>query len=215
MFQEQCAAEDHGAPVIEAFRNYKKEMITVFFLMSGANVTYWLILSFMTTYLSRFLKLPMNIGFSLTAITLITYMIGLPIAGYIADKIGRKPLMLVGSAGIAALSYPLFKILTKTGSFLEMASIVCLLAFIFALFQGANTVAMSELFPTRVRVSGFSIAYQLSSAVFAGTCMATVTWIFKETGDVLSTPIYMCGWMAVTLLTTIFLYKETKDKPFV
>lgn len=201
-------------PLHDAFKDHKKGMLTVFLLMSGAFVTYWLIFTYMATYISKFLKLPMTTGFSLTAITLIAYMIGLPTSGYLADKFGRKPFMLIGSGGIVLFSYPLFNVLAHTTTYGAMAAVVTLLALIFAMFQGANTVAMSELFPASVRVSGFSIPYQIASAVFAGTAMMAATWLIARTGNVMVVPIYMCATMIITLLTTIFLFKETKDKPY-
>jgi MHS family proline/betaine transporter-like MFS transporter len=201
-------------PLRDVFKEHKLPMITCFLLISGAFVTYWMILSFMPTYISKFLKLPMSSGFSLTAITLIVYMISLPISGFLADKFGRKPIMLIGSGGIMFFSYPLFYILAHTNSYGSMAAVVSLLAIIFAMFQGPNTVAMSELFPASVRVSGFSVPYQLGSAVFAGTALMAATWLIAKTGNVMVVPIYMCATMLITLLATIFLYKETKDIPY-
>ena len=215
VFQEAKESDSFSEnPLKEAFKDHKLGMATCFLLMSGAFVTYWLILSFMPTYISEFLKLPVSVGFSLTALTLVTYIISSPIAGYLGDKYGRKPIMLIGSGGIVFLSYPLFHILANTDSFAVMAIVVCLEAFIFALFQGPNTIAMSELFPTRVRVSGFSVPYQLAGAVFAGTAMMTATWLISKTGNVMMVPIYMISTMAITFLTTMFLYKETKDVPY-
>ncbi|CAM5202710.1 Metabolite-proton symporter OS=Ureibacillus acetophenoni OX=614649 GN=SAMN05877842_10769 PE=4 SV=1 [Ureibacillus acetophenoni] len=167
----------------------------------------------MPTYISEFLKLPIS-AVSLTALTLVAYMIALPIAGYLADKFGRKPLMLIGSGELFYLVYPLFNILANTDNYLTMAIVVCLEAIIFAMFQGPNTVAMSELFPAKVRVSGFSVPYQLGSAVFAGTAMMAATWLISITGNVMMVPIYMCITMVITLFATIFLYKETKDVPY-
>ncbi len=215
VFQETKESAQHKEkPLVEIFKEHKLRMITVFLLISGALVTYWLILSFMPTYISSFLKLPLSSGFSLTAITLIVYMVALPITGLLADKFGRKPIMLIGSGGILIFSYPLFNILAHTTSYASMALVVSLLAIIFAFFQGPNTVAMSELFPANVRVSGFSVPYQLASAVFAGTAMMAATWLIDKTGNVMMVPIYMCATMVITLLATIFLYKETKDIPY-
>lgn len=201
-------------PVKEVFKNYKLQMVTVFFLISGGFVTYWLIFSFMPTYVSQFLKLSMNVGFSLTAITLVSYIIALPISGILADKFGRRPIMLIGSSGIILLSYPLFTVLKNTESFSVMALVVSFLAAVFAMFQGPNTVAMSELFPSKVRVSGFSIPYQVASAVFAGTALSAATWLLDKTGNVMAMPTYMIAIMCLSLLATLFLYKETKDKSY-
>ncbi|MEH7344326.1 MFS transporter [Bacillus sp. JJ1532] len=215
VFQEAKESKSFSEkPLRDAFKHHRTGMVTCFLLMSGAFVTYWLILSFMPTYISQFLKLPMNVGFSLTAITLVAYMIALPIAGFLADRFGRKPLMIAGSGGILLFSYPLFSLLANAESYGTMVVVVCLLAIIFALFQGPNTVAMSEIFPAKVRVSGFSVPYQLASAVFAGTAMMAATWLINKTGNVMAVPIYMCITMVITLLATIFLYKETKNVQF-
>jgi len=212
VFQNTKESEKYTEkPLVNAFKDHKLGMVTCFLLISGALVTYWLILSFMPTYISQFLKLPMSSGFSLTAITLIVYMIALPISGLLADIFGRKPIMLLGAGGIVVFSYPLFNVLAHTTSYASMAVVVSLLAVIFALFNGPNTVAMSELFPANVRVSGFSVPYQLASAVFAGTALMAATWLINKTGNVMMVPIYMCATMLITLLTTIFLYKETKN----
>lgn len=198
-------------PLIEVFRSYKKPMLMIFLLCMGGMVTYWLLFTFMATYISSFLKLPVTTGYSLTVITLLTYSAGLILFGYLADKYGRKPFMVAGTAGIVFLGYPLFKVLAGATTYLAMASVVALLAFMFSSFQAANTVAMSELFPTKVRVSGFSIPYQIGAAVSGGTAMAIATWLIKVTGNVMAAPIYMCCMFSITFLTVIFLYKETKN----
>lgn len=201
-------------PLRDAFKGYKKEMIIVFLVMGGSMVTYWLILSFMATYISRFLKLPISTGFSLTVITLSAHMITLPISGYLADKIGRKPLLLIGSSGIVLLSYPLFNVLAHATTYGSMASVVAALAFIYSLFAGTLPSALSELFPASVRVSGYSVPYQFASAVFGGTAMAVVTWLMSKTQNVMVVPLYMCAMMFVALVIIIFFYKETKDNPY-
>lgn len=215
VFQEkQLTGEIPESPVKEVFKHHKYRMFTAFCLISGGFVTYWLIFSFMPTYISQFLKLPMNVGFSLTAITLVAYIVTLPFSGYLADRFGRRPIMLIGSGGIVLFSYPLFLILSNATNFLVMALIVIILAMIFAMFQGPNTVAMNELFPSKVRVSGFSIPYQVSSAVFAGTALSMATWLLDVTQNVLAMPIYMMAIMCLSLFATIFMYKETKDVPY-
>lgn len=202
------------SPIRDVFKSYKKEMFIVLMYVCGGGVTYWLILGFMPTYIAKFLKLPIATGFSLTAITQITIMLSVPIVGYLADKFGRKQLMVLGSGGIAFLSYPLFRILANANSYWEMVFVVVALALIFSLFLASGTVAMTELFPTKVRVTGYSIPYQLGAALFSGTAMFVVTWLIGRTGNVMAVPIYMSVLMGITLLVIIFLYKETKDKPY-
>jgi MHS family proline/betaine transporter-like MFS transporter len=169
------------------------------------------IFSCMPTFINVFLQLPMQTGFSLTALTLVVYIIALPISGMPADKYGRKPLMLIGSGGIVVLGYPLFALLAKTTSFGSMAFVVAVPVVLFSMFNGPNTVLISELYPAKVRVTGFVIPYQLGSACFAGTAAMIATWLVNTTGNAMAMPIYICGMMLITLLVLIFLIPETKD----
>lgn len=199
------------APIREVFKNHTGTMIRHFFLACTGHLTYWLIFSYMVTYINVFLKLPMKTGFSLTAITLLAYIITLPFFCIMADKFGRKTIMIVGGGGILILGYPLFSVLAKTTSFGQMAFVVSILAILFAAWNGPIMCLMNELYPTKVRVTGFSIPYQLTSAIFGGTAAMVATWLVSATGNVMAMPIYILAVMAVSLLTLIFFIKETKD----
>jgi MHS family proline/betaine transporter-like MFS transporter len=198
-------------PIREVFKSHKKSMISQFLLCSGGTITYWLIFSYMPTYISVFLKLPVQTGFSLTALTLIVFIISLPVFGILADKFGRKPLMLISGGCIIVLGYPLFTVLAKTTSFAPMALVVALMAVFFSMLIAPATVLMSELYPAKVRVTGFSIPYQAASACFAGTAAMVATGLINMTGNVMAMPMYLCGTMVVSVATIIFLIPETKD----
>ncbi|MEL7568191.1 MAG: MFS transporter [Dehalobacterium sp.] len=203
--------EQSESPIKEAFKNHKKTMVSQFILMFGSFVVHWLILNYMVTYVNVFLKLPMQTGFSLTALTLVAYIIAVPIFGVLADKFGRKPVMYFGYGGIVLLGYPLFSLLAKTQSFGSMAFVVILMAVMHAAFNGPNTCLMNELYPSRVRVTCFSIPYQVGSAVFAGTAAMVATWLVDKTGNVMAMPIYIMVAAAVSMLALIFLMPETKN----
>lgn len=201
-------------PLLEVFRNYKKEVFTVFMCVSGAHVGYWIIMSYMSTYVNTFLKLPVKMGFALSTTIIIAYMIIVPFMAMAADKFGRKPLQLLGTGGICLFTYPLFTVMKRADSFFEMAVVCVIFVAFLCMFQGCSSIAMSETLPTKVRVSGFSIGFQLSAAVFASTALPGATWLLKVTGDVMAVPIYVSIAMAIPFLSLIFLYKETKDKPY-
>jgi MHS family proline/betaine transporter-like MFS transporter len=214
IFQETAAKDSLSkSPLRDCLRGYKKELVTVFFLVGGGNVAYWLILNYMSTYMTQFLKLSMTTGFSLNSWILLVYMVALPICGWFTDQIGRKWMMIIGGGGVTFLSYPLFQLLAHASGFGEMAAIVAVLSIFFAAFITGLTVGVSEIFPTAVRCSGFAIAYQMATAVFGGTVMFTVTWLYRATGNVMSMPIYMSSVMFLSFLAAVFLFPETKGKP--
>lgn len=199
------------APVREVFKNHTGTMIRHFFLAATGHLTYWLIFSYMVTYVNVFLKLPMKTGFSLTAVTLLAYIIALPFFCSLADKFGRKPIMMVGGGGILLLGYPLFSVLAKITSFGSMTLVVSILAILFAAWNGPIMSLMNELYPTKVRVTGFSIPYQITSALFGGTAAMVATWLVSATGNVMAMPLYILAVMAMSLFTLIFFIPETKN----
>lgn len=209
-FQEKIENQDISSqPLLESIRYHKKGMIMVFLLQGGGNVAYWLILNFMTTYIVKFLKLPLTTGFTLNSLSLMAFIIGLPIFGWLSDQWGRKPVMLIGCGGVILLSYPLFNILAHTQNFTTMAMAVCTLSFTLSIFSGSIMAAITETFPTKVRCSAFAIAYNAGSAIFGGTSLLVATWLIDVTGNVFAAPYYMIAMLVMSFLSIVFLYKET------
>jgi len=197
------------SPVKTAFKTHGTTIVKQFFLAGAAHITYWLIFSYMVTYVNVFLKLPMKAGFSLTAVILITYMVVLPFNGMLADKFGRKPMMIIGGAGLCVFAYPLYSVLAHATTFATMALVGIALSTMFAMWNGSVTCLMNELYPAKIRVTAFSLAYQFSSAVFAGTALMIATWLVNKTGNVMAMPIYIIAAQAMGLFVIIFLLKET------
>lgn len=211
-FQNKLQTQDVSEqPLLEAVRYYKRELCAVFLIVAGGNVAYWLILSFMTTYISKFLKLPLERGFQINSISLVVFAVGLPVFGWLADRIGRKRVLLAGYVLLIVLGYPLFAMLAKAQGFVQMTAIVCVLTLILAIINGVVMTVVTEIFPTKVRCSAFAISYNVAAALFGGTSMFVATWLIRVTGNVLSVPLYMIGLMVLTFLAAAFLYQEKQS----
>ncbi|MDR1236704.1 MAG: MFS transporter [Propionibacteriaceae bacterium] len=202
-------------PMVEAFRSHWKTMIAVFLVTAGGFTAYWLILSYMPTYFQTFLDTSPQDAYLLSSLTLVGYGIILPISGILADKYGRKPIMLIGAIGIIVLSYPIVSVLASTNILGLRILMVMMLAMIYGLMNSAFTSAMPESFPAKVRVSGVSIPYNLGSALFGGTCSYVATWLISSNdNNPMMLPIYIIIMMCVSLLSLIFLIKETVHKDY-
>ncbi|MDR0415992.1 MAG: MFS transporter, partial [Propionibacteriaceae bacterium] len=175
--EKQESNELTKAPLAYVFQQHWKEMIAVFLVTAGGFTAYWLILSYMPTYFRQFLETSASDAFLLASLTLVGYIIILPIAGHLADRFGRKPIMIAGAIGVITLSYPIVAVLASTDSLGLRILMVVALAMIFGLLNSAFTSAMPESFPAKVRVSGVSVPYNLGSAAFGGTCSLIATWL--------------------------------------
>ncbi|WP_371377342.1 MFS transporter [Sporomusa aerivorans] len=210
MEQAQAVA---NMPVIELLKKYRRETIVNVGVVIGWTISYWVTMAYMPTYISKVLKYPLWIGMSFNTVLLIIFMIAIPFAGMLADRIGRKPVMMTAAAGFIVLSYPLFYLMSTVQTAGVLFFVMMVLALLQALICGGATVFIPEIFPTHVRCSAIGVGYNFAVAVFGGTAPFVATWLISATGDNLAPTYYLIAGAALTFLVLAFLAEETYKKP--
>lgn len=199
-------------PLMEVLRNYKKETVLSFGIVIGWTISYWLVMAYMPTYISKVLKFPLSVGLSLNTLLIVVFMLAIPFTGMLADRVGRKPVIIAASLGFILLGYPLFSVLSTTQDSMVMLAVLVALALLEALICGGATVYMTEIFPTNIRCSAIAIGYNIAVACFGGTAPFISTWLIASTGDNLAPTYYLMAGSILSLLVMVVLAHETKDK---
>jgi MHS family proline/betaine transporter-like MFS transporter len=196
------------SPIREALRTQRKPM-AVFFGFSITNVVaFYMILAYMPTYLGEAVGLGRGAALVSNSIALLALTVLCPVSGLLADKIGRKPMLLAGSAGFAVLTVPAFLIAAQGGFFLAtLAQLLLIVPLFFVAVTQPVTVV--EMFATRVRYSSGSISYNLVNMIFGGTAPLVATALLARSGNELAPAYYLVGLAFVSLLVVAFAYKET------
>ncbi|WP_030805499.1 MFS transporter [Streptomyces sp. NRRL F-2799] len=128
-------------------------------------------------------------------------------AGLLSDRIGRRPVMLTGTALVVVLAVPLLNLLQSDGTSTPLKGLAVLLAgAVVGLMAGPGPALLAEMFPTRVRCTGLGLAYALSNAVFSGCAGLIITEAVKRTGNVDVPAYYAAAACAVSVLA---LFKNT------
>jgi MHS family proline/betaine transporter-like MFS transporter len=83
------------------------------------------------------------------------------------------------------------------------------LGIILALILGVHAAAAAELFPTRTRQTGLSLAYSITAAIFAGTVPYVLTWLIAQTGNGMMPAFYLI-LVGIIGLAAVLSMKETK-----
>lgn len=149
-------------------------MTTVFFYMVTA---------YTPTYGSKVLKLDPGESLFITACVGITNFVLLPVMGALSDRIGRRPLLIGATALAAVMTYPLMLWLVASPSFGGLLTAELLMAAVYATYNGAFIVYLTEVIPAHVRTVGFSLAYSMATAIFGGFTPAICTALIEATGD--------------------------------
>jgi MFS family permease len=112
----------------------------------------------------------------------VSNLIWLPLMGSLSDRLGRRPLLLV-FAGFAVLTaYPAMAWLVAQPSFSRLLLVELWLSFMYAGYNGAMVVYLTEIVPAAARTAGFSLAYSLATTI-GGSTPAIVTYLIHETGN--------------------------------
>ncbi|MCI4592551.1 MFS transporter [Sphingobium sp. BYY-5] len=170
-------------------------MTTVFFYM---------ITAYTPTFGSKVLNLGAGDALFVTACVGLTNFILLPVMGALSDKVGRRPLLITATVLGAVLAYPLMSWLVADPSFGKLLAVELLLAAIYATYNGAFIVYLTEIIPGHVRTVGFSLAYSMATAIFGGFTPAISTALIGVTGDK-AIPGAWCAAAAVISLLALLI----------
>ncbi|MFI1239575.1 MFS transporter [Nocardia salmonicida] len=191
------------APLAEAVKEHWRTILLGCGLLAGTNSLFYVSIAGLLSYGTTELGMNRN---ALLAISLISSgMLTAVIlwAGALSDRIGRRPLILLGGAGMALWAFPFFGLI-NTASVLAVFVAVVIGAAMQALTYGPLAAFMGELFAPRVRYSGASLAYQLAAITISGGTPFIMTAIIAETGSTTGVSLFL---MAMGLITVFSAWK--------
>lgn len=196
-----------AATAVEPGGGLVKQVLTTVGIVVVYSCTGYTFMVLMPTYLSKTLGMPLEQSYLLTLINGTVAGLVVPFAGAWSDRVGRRPVMLVGTVGTIVLSYPMFLMLT--GGFAAALAALVVAGILIGLVGGPLPALLSERFPTRSRVTGVSLAYALSVALFGGTAPFIITALVSTTGSSLAAAYYTIACGLITLVTLLALRGRT------
>ncbi|MGW9415502.1 MFS transporter [Arthrobacter cupressi] len=132
----------------------------------------------------------------------------IPFFGRLSDKYGRKPIIYAGVAAEAVLAFPMFWLMdTKSVALLFVAYLAMMTA--FCANYGPIATFLAELFGSKVRYSGLSVAYMLSGLLGSAATPFITTWLLGLTGQSSSIAWYILAAAGLSLVA-LFILSETR-----
>jgi len=134
-------------------------------------------------------------------------------SGLLADRFGRKRLLILATVLGFIGALPLFWLLNHPSAWLAQLGQLGLVLTV-GLYGGTQPALLVEAAPLRVRCTAVSLGYNISFGVIGGLTPLVASWLVARTGDEIAPGFLMMVAAAVTFLT-ILRFPETYRAPFV
>lgn len=212
--RQQAAVEDLGAkqmfPVKDLLVNHPKQLAQGFGIVLLNAVGFYVVLTFMPTYMSEQLGYDTAASQFATTLTLATYISFIFLTGFVADRIGRRSTLILASCTFVVLSIPAFMVMNTGHYWLAVLALVAM-GGVLSLNDGALPSAICELYPTAVRFTGFALVFNVGNALFGGPMSAVNTWLIDATGNTMW-PAYILMTAAVIALGAVLWSKDNSKR---
>jgi MFS family permease len=176
----------------------------------GENISYYLITSFILVYVTVHLELDKGIALNAVLIGSAVHFVTIPLWGALSDRVGRRPVMAFGGAGMAVWAFFFFT-LADTGSFAVITLSVTVGLLLHGAMYGPQAAYISEMFDTKVRYSGASMGSQVAAIVAGSLAPLIAVELLKDFGSSFPVSVYLCFASLVTAVT-VWWARETRGR---
>ncbi|OII69793.1 MULTISPECIES: MFS transporter [unclassified Streptomyces] len=198
------------APVVEVFRRSWREVLSAIGTRFGENISYYILTSFLLVYVTVHLELAKSTALNAVLIGSAVHFVTIPLWGALSDRIGRRPVTLIGSVGMAVWAFLFFGLVDST-SFPVITLAVTVGLLLHGAMYGPQAAFISEMFDTKVRYSGASMGSQLASIVAGALAPIIAVELLKDFGSSTPVSVYLCAAAVVTTVT-VAVARETRGR---
>lgn len=192
------------------FLRYPKETAIVLGLTAGGTAAFYTFTTYMQKFLINTSGFSKDQASAINLITLAAMMLFQPLVGFVSDKVGRKPVLIVFGGLGTLCTWPILQALAHTRDVGAAIALVLAALAILSCYTAINAVVKAELFPAQIRAVGVALPYALANALFGGTAEFVAGWfktvLHHESGFYL----YVTAIIAVSLGVYVFM-RDTRD----
>jgi len=191
-------------PVLEVIRRQPREIVLTALCRTAEQAPFYLFTSFVFTYGVDVLHLDRN--FILTAVLAAAMLsfVSIPLFGHLSDRLGRKRIYMFGAALVGFYGFAYFRLLDTRMPYLVVIAIILSLV-PHDIMYGPQAALIAESFPGRLRYSGASLGYQLSSLIAGGPAPLIATALLSHYRSATPLALFILGCAVISLIATAML----------
>jgi MFS transporter, MHS family, proline/betaine transporter len=180
--EAKAAGHTSQAPIKDALQQNHKEILLGVGIYLAVTIPFYIQTVFMPSFMVKFLKFSTADSLLIFALSLLTMMVVAPISAWLSDNKDREVVLKVILILYVAFAMPYISLLEQKTFAFVLASQLTFSAILGAYIAPIPTLVV-ELFPTKTRYTGMSLACNLAAAIFGGTAPILVTKMISLSGS--------------------------------
>jgi MFS family permease len=190
-------------PFVETLRNHPRNVLLAMGMRFAENGPFYIMSVFVLSYGEVHLKLSTSTMLMGVILASAISLLAVPTYGALSDRIGRRPVYMMGAVFTLFFAFPFFWLLNTRSTILIWLAIVLAVNIGHDAMYAVQAAYFSELFGTRVRYTGASLSYQLSSVFAGGFAPLIATALLAWQGSA-AVATYMVVMALITVISTYF-----------
>jgi MFS family permease len=158
--------------------------------------------TFGLTYLTEILHVPRSLALNGMLAGALVAFTTMPLWSWLSDRVGRRPVYALGAGGLALWAFAYYPILATREPVLIAAALVVAML-LHSAMNGPQGAFIAELFPTRIRYSGASLCYQVTTIVGGSWAPIISVLLFKEFGSTVPISVYLAATCVISLVCAL------------
>ncbi len=211
--EARVATEARNSPIIDAFREYPKEIALAAGAFVAINANFYIFITFIIAYGTNpdILGLPQGTMLAAVLIASVFQIPALLFFAGLSDRLGRRGIYILGAILLGIWSFAFWP-LVNTEAFVLIALALVIGQAFLSMMYGPQAAFYAEIFTTRVRYSGASLGYQIGS-IFGGALAPLIaTYLLSATGSWVAIAVYMAAMCAVSCVSVILLTETYQNE---
>lgn len=190
-------------PLRELFTHHKTTLLKLFSLFLTTQISFFVVFIFGKTMMRDFLGYSTYAAGKINILTMVSYTLATVGFGFLATKINKRYIILLGATGICLSVMPfIYYLESGAGSLVVLMSLV--LGMCIGMTEGTLNPIVAESFPTNIRATSVAFCWNFTSVVFGGAAPIIAMWLIQSTGTVRSVAYYLMGACVITIASTLY-----------
>jgi len=195
-------------PVLEVIRRQPREIILTALCRMAEQAPFYLFTAFVFAYGTGVLHIKRDFILTSVLIAAMIAFVTIPLFGHLSDRFGRKRVYMLGAAVTGLYGFVYFALLdTRVPALVGLAIVLSLVP--HDIMYGPQAALIAEAFTGRLRYSGASLGYQLSSLIAGGPAPLIAVSLLSRYHSATPIAIFILGCSITSLVATSMLEDRT------